>query len=195
MADLHHRGVPGGLPGGGGKLLEDLVGQRAVVQQTVVDDRVENLAVRAGHRVGPRHAQVLLGGEAHQVTGDHVLDAGQGGEVRSGGGQAQPVRRGDEHAGRGIGPEFLINAALGEMLPARPGQAEHTVLRHLWLSPDEAHALAARLRAEADEPHTADSPRGEPYGLLVSLYPADIPSLPQLDGGAPEDAPKSDAAD
>ncbi|MCX4746644.1 winged helix-turn-helix domain-containing protein [Kitasatospora sp. NBC_01287] len=80
------------------------------------------------------------------------------------------------------GPEFLISAALGEMLPARPGQAEHTVLRHLWLDPQEAHALAARLREQAAEPHTADNSRGDPYGLLVCLYPADIPKL------GPEDA-------
>ncbi|MEU7638049.1 winged helix-turn-helix domain-containing protein [Streptomyces sp. NPDC039016] len=88
------------------------------------------------------------------------------------------------------GAQFLINAALGEMLPARPGQAEHTVLRHLWLSPDEAHALAARLREQAAEPHTVDSSRGEPYGLLVSLFPADIPTLDR-DTPAPAPAPGS----
>ena len=75
-----------------------------------------------------------------------------------------------------IGPEFLINAALAEILPPRPGQADHTVLDHLWLTPDEAHALAAHLRLHAPEPRP-DSSRGEAYGLLVSLYRADIPAL------------------
>ncbi|NLU75935.1 winged helix-turn-helix transcriptional regulator [Streptomyces sp. HNM0575] len=75
------------------------------------------------------------------------------------------------------GPQFLINAALGEMLPARPGQAEHTALRHLWLSQEQAHALAARLGEQEAEPHAADGTHREPYGLLVSLFPADIPTL------------------
>ncbi len=75
------------------------------------------------------------------------------------------------------GPQLLMNAALGEMLPARSGQPEHTVLRHLWLSAEEAQLLVARLREQAAEPHTGDSSRGDPYGLLVSLYPADIPTL------------------
>ncbi|MDH6116262.1 DNA-binding transcriptional ArsR family regulator [Kitasatospora sp. GAS204A] len=81
------------------------------------------------------------------------------------------------------GREFLIDAALGEMLPLRPGQAEHTVLRHLWLSDEEAHALAARLREQAEERLTVDKFRGAPYGLLVCLYPADIPTLGPDDAG------------
>ncbi|WP_079161102.1 winged helix-turn-helix domain-containing protein [Streptomyces fodineus] len=85
------------------------------------------------------------------------------------------------HEDAGVGPEFLINAALGEMLPSRPGQASHTVLRHLWLTDAEAHALEARLRTMAAERHPADPGRGEPYGLLVSLFRADVPSLPQDD--------------
>ncbi|TDO47151.1 helix-turn-helix protein [Kribbella sp. VKM Ac-2527] len=75
------------------------------------------------------------------------------------------------------GPQFLINAALGEMLPTRPGQPEHTSLRHLWLSREEAHALAARLAEHEAEPHAVDGTHREPYGLLVSLFPADIPTL------------------
>ncbi|MDH6128633.1 hypothetical protein [Kitasatospora sp. GP82] len=75
------------------------------------------------------------------------------------------------------GSEFLTNAALGEMLPARPGQAKHSVLRHLWLTPDEAHALAARLREQNAELHPAKSSQGEAYGLLVTLCRADIPNL------------------
>ncbi|WP_354644420.1 ArsR/SmtB family transcription factor [Kitasatospora camelliae] len=80
----------------------------------------------------------------------------------------------EESAG---GAEFLINAALSEMLPPRPGQPEHTVLRHLWLTESEARALADRIRADVDGPLPTDSSSGEPYGLLVSLFPADIPGL------------------
>ncbi|MGF1427632.1 ArsR/SmtB family transcription factor [Kitasatospora sp. LaBMicrA B282] len=80
------------------------------------------------------------------------------------------------------GAEFLINAAIAERLPPRPGQAEHTLLRHLWLTDEEAHALAARLRAEGEAPMPVDSSRGEAYGLLVTLFPADIPALaPEAD--------------
>ncbi|GAB2692287.1 ArsR/SmtB family transcription factor [Kitasatospora kifunensis] len=79
------------------------------------------------------------------------------------------------------GAELLINAALGEMLPSSSGQSEHTVLRHLWLTADEAQALAAKLRAQAAEPAPHDSSRGDAYGLLVSLYRADIPSLDRDD--------------
>ncbi|MEV8535168.1 winged helix-turn-helix domain-containing protein [Streptomyces sp. NPDC051211] len=87
------------------------------------------------------------------------------------------------HEDAAIGPEFLINAALGEMLPDRPGQPSHTALRHLWLTDAEAHALEARLRAMAAEPYpTTDSAHGKPYGLLVSLFRANVPSLPPDDG-------------
>jgi DNA-binding transcriptional ArsR family regulator len=82
-----------------------------------------------------------------------------------------------------VGPEFLINAALGEMLPDRPGRPSHTALRHLWLTEAEAHALEARLRAMTAEPRPTDPARGEPYGLLVSLFHADVPSLPPDDDG------------
>ncbi|MCF3131080.1 ArsR/SmtB family transcription factor [Streptomyces olivochromogenes] len=77
-----------------------------------------------------------------------------------------------------VGPEFLINAALGEMLPSGPGQASHAALRHLWLTDAEAHALEARLRAMAAEPQPTDPAHGQPYGLLVSFFRADVPSLP-----------------
>ncbi|WP_329493217.1 winged helix-turn-helix domain-containing protein [Kitasatospora herbaricolor] len=86
------------------------------------------------------------------------------------------------HQDAAVGAEFLVNAALGEMLPGGPGQASHTVLRHLWLTDAEAHALKARLRAMADEPHPSEPGRGEAYGLLVSLFRADVPSLPPDDG-------------
>lgn len=86
------------------------------------------------------------------------------------------------HQDAAAGPEFLINAALGEMLPAEPGQVSHTALRHLWLTDAEARALEARLHATAAEPYPADPTRGEPYGLLVSLFRVNVPSLPPDDG-------------
>jgi DNA-binding transcriptional ArsR family regulator len=82
----------------------------------------------------------------------------------------------------GVGPEFLINAALGEMLPREPGQASHTVLRHLWLTDAEAHAMEARLRAMAAEAAPTDPAQGKPYGLLVSFFRADVPNLPPDEG-------------
>ncbi|WP_051966909.1 ArsR/SmtB family transcription factor [Kitasatospora mediocidica] len=84
-----------------------------------------------------------------------------------------------------VGPEFLVKAALDEMLPPAPGQADHTYLRHLWLTPQEAHALAARLREQDGELAPTDSSRGEAYGLLVTLYRADIPSLEPDEDPAP----------
>ncbi|GAA1271766.1 hypothetical protein GCM10009665_69890 [Kitasatospora nipponensis] len=80
------------------------------------------------------------------------------------------------------GRELLVNAALAEMLPVRPGQPDHTVLRHLWLTEEEGHAMAARLRALAAEPNPGDASTGEPYGLLVALFPADIPGLAADEG-------------
>ncbi|GAA3217236.1 ArsR family transcriptional regulator [Nonomuraea helvata] len=86
----------------------------------------------------------------------------------------------DEHAG--VGAEFLVGAALAEMLPDRPGHPEHTMLWHLWLTSDEARALAARLDTFAPDKHPAAGPgpdaEAEPYGLLLSFYRADIPALP-----------------
>ncbi|MGW6571870.1 ArsR/SmtB family transcription factor [Streptomyces sp. NPDC054945] len=87
------------------------------------------------------------------------------------------------HQDAEVGPEFLINAALGEMLPPQPGQASPTMLRHLWLTDAEAHALATRLRELTAEPHPADPAHGRAYGLLVSLFRADVPNLP------PDEAP------
>ncbi|MGW1164285.1 ArsR/SmtB family transcription factor [Streptomyces sp. NPDC002550] len=85
------------------------------------------------------------------------------------------------HPDAPVGPEFLINAALGEMLPDKPGQASHTALRHVWLTDAEAHALEARLRAMAAEPHPTSPADGKPYGLLISLFRADVPTLPPDD--------------
>lgn len=89
-------------------------------------------------------------------------------------------RLGDD-AAEGAG--FLIGAALAEMLPDRPDGPEDTLLRHLWLSEAEARDLAARARAMVTGPQPGDPARGEPYGLLVSLYRADIPALSPDEGG------------
>ncbi|MFF5404319.1 ArsR/SmtB family transcription factor [Streptomyces misionensis] len=85
------------------------------------------------------------------------------------------------HQDATVGPGFLVRAALGEMLPGRRDEPSHTALRHLWLTADEARALEARWRALSDEAHPANSMRGEPYGLLSSLFRADVPSLPPED--------------
>jgi DNA-binding transcriptional ArsR family regulator len=79
----------------------------------------------------------------------------------------------DEEAG----PGFLVQSALAEMLPAG-GEPSHTVLRHLWLTEQEARAVAAQLEDLATQPHPADAVSGEAYGLLLSLYRADTPRLP-----------------
>jgi DNA-binding transcriptional ArsR family regulator len=76
------------------------------------------------------------------------------------------------------GAQFLLQAALEEMRPAGDGTAGHTVLRHLWLSEQQARALAAHLENFATSQDSADSDSStEAYGLLLSLYPADIPRL------------------
>jgi DNA-binding transcriptional ArsR family regulator len=129
------------------------------------------------------------------------------------------------HGDGAMGPEFLVRAALAEMRPPRPGQPEQTVLRHLWLTPAEAAALAAQLAeqgvrlgeqgarlgeqgvrlgeqgvrlgeqgarlgeqraglgGQAAEAVPADDAGTEPYGLLLSLFPADIPTLPADESG------------
>lgn len=64
------------------------------------------------------------------------------------------------------------------MLPARDDEPGQTVLRHLWLSPEQARSLAAEFESRVMRRHQGDATRGEAYGLLVSLYRADIPVLP-----------------
>lgn len=76
------------------------------------------------------------------------------------------------------GTEFLIQAALAEMLPPGDSGSGHTVLRHLWLSEQQARGLAAQLEDFATRQHPADAISGDAYGLLLSLYRADIPRLP-----------------
>ncbi|TQS46908.1 ArsR/SmtB family transcription factor [Cryptosporangium phraense] len=84
-----------------------------------------------------------------------------------------------------VGGEFLVRAALGEMLPGGP---ELTVLRHVRLTTAQAEALVADVERFAGSERFAGGEQfaggehggasGEQYGLLVSLYRADIPQLP-----------------
>jgi len=76
------------------------------------------------------------------------------------------------------GPEFLVQAALAEMLPAGDGEPGHTVLRHLWLSEQQARTLGAQLEDFVARQSPVAVVSGEAYGLLLSLYRADIPRLP-----------------
>ena len=72
------------------------------------------------------------------------------------------------------GAEFLITAALAEMVPGDP---EQTVLTHLRLTPEQAQALIDRLAVIAHEqPREEDG--SDSYGLLLSVYRTDIPRLP-----------------
>lgn len=85
------------------------------------------------------------------------------------------------HEDAEAGPGFLVQAALAEMSPAGDSEPGHTVLRHLWLSEQQAGALAAQLEDFATRQHPADAGSGDAYGLLLSLYRADIPRLPAAD--------------
>jgi len=82
------------------------------------------------------------------------------------------------HEDAGTGPGFLLQAALAEMLPVGDGQSGHAVLRHLWLSEQQARALTIQLDDFVTRQHPADAVCAEAYGLLLSLYRADIPRLP-----------------
>ncbi|MBB5081943.1 ArsR/SmtB family transcription factor [Nonomuraea endophytica] len=79
------------------------------------------------------------------------------------------------------GARFLHDAALAEMSPVGPGDPGHTVLYHLWLTPEEARALAERLETFDHGHHEDAEPGAEAYGVLLSLYRADIPRLPPED--------------
>lgn len=82
--------------------------------------------------------------------------------------------------GQGGGARFLVEAALAEMLPEQD-DTTHTRLSHLWLTSEQARDLARSI--ETGAPHPAQDPaHGEAFGLLVSLYRADIPRL-ATDGG------------
>jgi DNA-binding transcriptional ArsR family regulator len=73
---------------------------------------------------------------------------------------------------------FLVQAALDEMLPHRPGDEDFAVLRHLRLTPAQAREVAERIARFGTDGQLADDDDGEPHGLLCCLYRADIPVLP-----------------
>jgi DNA-binding transcriptional ArsR family regulator len=104
-----------------------------------------------------------------------------------------------------VGGDFLVQAALTEMRSAASAPAaraaaaaqapaagavagaqapaaasDRTVLRHLRLTAAQATALAERLESfAADLSGTGDNGlAGETYGVLLSLYRSDIPTLP-----------------
>jgi DNA-binding transcriptional ArsR family regulator len=101
--------------------------------------------------------------------------------------QTRQVRGGTEHylglfSGgftfeKGQNAEFLYQAALAEMLPQQQG-VEETTLRHLWLTQDEARTLVGELRQAIPRKGLSPPAAGDAYGLLISLFPADIPALP-----------------
>jgi DNA-binding transcriptional ArsR family regulator len=78
----------------------------------------------------------------------------------------------------GQSAEFLYRAALAEMLPDDEHGAEKTILRHLWLTEDQARTLLAELRHMMPRTDLSSPAEGDAYGLLVSLFRADIPALP-----------------
>jgi DNA-binding transcriptional ArsR family regulator len=75
---------------------------------------------------------------------------------------------------------FLVQAALDEMLPHRPGDEDFAVLRHVRLTPAQARDVAARIERFANDELLADGEErhGDPHGLLFCLYQANIPTLP-----------------
>jgi DNA-binding transcriptional ArsR family regulator len=101
--------------------------------------------------------------------------------------QTRQVRGGTEHylglvSGgftfeNGQNAGFLYRAALAEMLPQQQGPGE-TTLQHLWLTQDEAHALVGELRQAVPRRGLSRPMAGDAYGLLISLFLADIPTLP-----------------
>jgi DNA-binding transcriptional ArsR family regulator len=132
-------------------------------------------------------------GIAKGTAGFHVRVLREAGLVRLA--ETRPVRGGTEQyfalVSSGftfgdeaqVGAEFLLKAALAEMATPRPGQPEHTVLRHLWLTAEQARELADRLERQGAQPYPDAGAQGEPYGLLLSLYPADIPRFVPDDVG------------
>jgi hypothetical protein len=69
-----------------------------------------------------------------------------------------------------VGGEFLVKAALGEML-----EPNETLLRHVRLTPERMDVVARALEAFAGE--LTDDVGGEPHGVLLSVYRAAIPVL------------------
>ncbi|MFJ8045444.1 ArsR/SmtB family transcription factor [Kitasatospora sp. NPDC096147] len=124
-------------------------------------------------------------GLAKGTVSHHVQVLRQAGLVRVA--ETRQVRGGTEQSfalvSRGFrlseeqgGGRFLVEAALAEMLPEQDDATTHTRLDHLWLTPAQARALVESVESRAPHPDQ-DGDHGEAYGLLVSLYRADIPRL------------------
>lgn len=132
------------------------------------------------------HVQVMVDAGVVRLAGTRRV---RGGTERYYGPAGKDVRHDPDAANR---TTFLVAAALDEMLPHRPGDEDFAVLRHLRLTPAQARDLAARLAGFPPGPPTAwpgpptawpgqagpDAPKGEPHGLLLCLYRADLPALP-----------------
>jgi DNA-binding transcriptional ArsR family regulator len=73
-----------------------------------------------------------------------------------------------------VGGEFLVRAALAEMLPPTLDDPDRTMLRHVRMTADQATAVAEALEALS----LPDEAEGQPYGVLLSVYRADVPVLP-----------------
>jgi DNA-binding transcriptional ArsR family regulator len=80
------------------------------------------------------------------------------------------------------GARLLFEAALSEMADPEPETPEHTTLRHVWLPPGAAAALAAQLEACGTGIESARTADARPYGVLLSLFPTGTPRLPEDDG-------------
>jgi DNA-binding transcriptional ArsR family regulator len=76
-----------------------------------------------------------------------------------------------------IGGEFLIQAALAEMMPPDPDDPDQTILRHVRLTPEQVAEVATLLESLA----LPDEPEGRPYAVLLSVHRTDIPVLPPDD--------------
>jgi DNA-binding transcriptional ArsR family regulator len=80
------------------------------------------------------------------------------------------------------GAEFLFRAALAEMVAPAGDEVEHTMLRHVRLTAAQARALVDRIEKLGHEKlgheklgRERDNARA--YGLLLSVFRADIPPL------------------
>jgi len=77
------------------------------------------------------------------------------------------------------GAELVVRAALAEMVAPRGDEVEHTMLRHVWLTPARARELVDRVEAWGHEPVDADDDTAAAYGILLSVFRADVPRLPR----------------
>ncbi len=142
---------------------------------------VAQLAAALGSTKGTigYHVRVLLDAGLVRPTGQRTV---RGGTEQ----YFEPVAGAYVHDRPGTeGAEFLMRAALAEMLPPVGDEVEHTMLRHVRLSAAQARDLVDRLEAMA---HESFGPPGEgaaPYGILLSLFRADIPPLPPSDPPPP----------